>query len=986
MARELLILFLLLSWCVFSRCIDFKIPNVTPEDCQQNQYFQFSSLRCVNCEASGQKPSEDLLSCVCQTGYKLLYDKGGPSITCENCVGGGSSNATTSLDGSFCIVCPNDVGFNAQSGTCNNCPENRFPVDRERNGVQLKIRQCLSCEESTRTGPSYEEACQRCHWSFLNSNDSSCLSCIDDGFDISGGVCFESANLLSVTSFPNLFKVKYGDKEIESTYFEENLRAAEALCKHHSNFTACQLLGNLCVLLDYMVQTGLGEACKLYNDLVTSKAPTGLVNGINSDWPVVMPWLYYQKSVSNAPEVLDKTDITQQFNSNTDLSFIFAVFTLNGSFVGYEMGLDILHFCQDRPSKMAAASKFATTYRSSCSVAVKELLKNSMFFYDMYLIVGENLYPVPLLVENYRDGGEAVNEGSERGKWKLTRRFYLVESTVGMSVNNKWIRYAEQIELNIRMRSTDGEIFPPMLRVRYKALDVSDDGILNGNQEVSFAVLYEMDNTKITKDTEIAVGCLSALAAILALVKVTSWRRREGKLEFDGFTIIKFILFCFGTFSVVLFWIAFGMSFQWLVFFKQQKTVTLLLPSESQEKLFFTLFYVTFSFKLLEVVHMLLTQTFFDIFFIDWERPQGRVNQPAQGGGTGATDAPVSIWRTLFIANEWNEIQTIRKTNPELQVFLVLFFLKVVGFEYLATTDPFARYTANFETDYIGNFSQVLRFAVLCIVFLSIEAVQWFFFAFIYERFFGDALGDFIDLCAMSNVSIFILENNRYGYYIHGRSVHGRADTNMWQMNEQVKREEDDLCGKRGLEPNSELQTFEIEVPLRFREQYEDVVRPLLQEGLQQQRRNIPNSMGQDGRTTNLPAAVEKRILAYNTLNRFLSAFIDHSLRDLDYLVRDKLLFEHILNMELKELPPPDKAIFYNDNGRSFNSILLYGNEWTLMLFDLLVFAFVDSFAQDFVLAGIITYIVTKLLIMLRNKFGRKNLTRKTLVDERFLI
>ena len=146
------------------------------------------------------------------------------------------------------------------------------------------------------------------------------------------------------------------------------------------------------------------------------------------------------------------------------------------------------------------------------------------------------------------------------------------------------------------------------------------------------------------------------------------------------------------------------------------------------------------------------------------------------------------------------------------------------------------------------------------------------------------------------------------------------------------------------------------------------------------------SSPGQDGRTTNLPAAVEKRILAYNTLNRFLSAFIDHSLRDLDYLVRDKLLFEHILNMELKELPPPDKAIFYNDNGRSFNSILLYGNEWTLMLFDLLVFAFVDSFAQDFVLAGIITYIVTKLLIMLRNKFGRKNLTRKTLVDERFLI
>ena len=210
----------------------------------------------------------------------------------------------------------------------------------------------------------------------------------------------------------------------------------------------------------------------------------------------------------------------------------------------------------------------------------------------------------------------------------------------------------------------------------------------------------------------------------------------------------------------MLFWIAFGMSFQYLVFFKQQKTVSILLPAEGQEtlSLFLTLLYVAFAFKLLDAFHILLTQIFFDIFFIDWERPQGRVNQSTQGGGAGGSDAPVSIWRTLFIANEWNEIQTIRKTNTELQIFLVLFFLKVAGFEYLSTTDPFSRYSASADNEYIGEFSQVLRFAVLCIVFLSVEVVQWFFFAFIYERFFGDALGDFIDLCSMSNVSIFILE------------------------------------------------------------------------------------------------------------------------------------------------------------------------------------------------------------------------------------
>ena len=66
----------------------------------------------------------------------------------------------------------------------------------------------------------------------------------------------------------------------------------------------------------------------------------------------------------------------------------------------------------------------------------------------------------------------------------------------------------------------------------------------------------------------------------------------------------------------------------------------------------------------------------------------------------------------------------------------------------------------------------------------------------------------------------------------------------MWQMNEQLKREEDDLCGKRGLEPNSELQTFEIEVPAKFRQQYEDVVRALRQADSLQPRRNMANSTG----------------------------------------------------------------------------------------------------------------------------------------------
>lgn len=48
---------------------------------------------------------------------------------------------------------------------------------------------------------------------------------------------------------------------------------------------------------------------------------------------------------------------------------------------------------------------------------------------------------------------------------------------------------------------------------------------------------------------------------------------------------------------------------------------------------------------------------------------------------SGAPDkqdtSPVSIWRTYFVANEWNELQTIRKICPTFQIMAVLFFLEV---------------------------------------------------------------------------------------------------------------------------------------------------------------------------------------------------------------------------------------------------------------------------------------------------------------------
>lgn len=504
MARKLLILSIWSLWCLPSLSIDFMIPFTTPESCKTNQYFQFSSLRCVDCGSPGQERSNDGLSCTCQTSFKMVENKGGPSIVCEACnSAAGSGNLTSSLDGSFCIECPTDVGFNVKTGTCNSCPSDSVATDRSRNGTRLSTRKCERCVEDTTPGGEELQACRRCHSSFfLPSNVSVCSSCTENGFVISGGVCFDETVLLKETS--SMYKVEYGEKSFDSAFFRSNFIASQALCKTDSNFTACQLLGNLCVLLDYIQG---GSACKEYTDLVNSKIPLGIVNDDNRDWPVVMPWLFYQSSASDAPEVLDKKEITKKFQRNEDIGFVLAVYTLNGSFVGYENGLDTLQMCKDRPSKMAAALRFATTYRSSCSIAVKEMTKMPMFLYDMFLSLGDDLYPVPVLMENYVEGDENVNEGSDREKWVLTRRFYITDNLIGISAGGnqelQYIRYSSKIELNIRLRSSDGEIYPPMLRIKYDALDVNDEDTLNSDKEVSFAVTYEMDTSTIKKDTEV---------------------------------------------------------------------------------------------------------------------------------------------------------------------------------------------------------------------------------------------------------------------------------------------------------------------------------------------------------------------------------------------------------------------------------------------------------------------------------------------------
>jgi meckelin len=95
------------------------------------------------------------------------------------------------------------------------------------------------------------------------------------------------------------------------------------------------------------------------------------------------------------------------------------------------------------------------------------------------------------------------------------------------------------------------------------------------------------------------------------------------------------------------------------------------------------------------------------------------------------------------------------------------------------------------------------------------------FYIIFYQRIIEDKIINFIDLCSVSNISVFILDQNRHGYYIHGRSPHGIADVNMKDMVMNLERESRFMSGTRGLQANSSEQLFIMKINRIFRIQYD---------------------------------------------------------------------------------------------------------------------------------------------------------------------
>jgi hypothetical protein len=154
---------------------------------------------------------------------------------------------------------------------------------------------------------------------------------------------------------------------------------------------------------------------------------------------------------------------------------------LNGTYLGiHSIKGGELQLCVNSDTIQDGAFVFGRKYRQICRISTNDLQKKhaTPIFHDLYLrfrnaqgvqqvrishhnnlrIVHDlQLYPIPLINANLRNGDKRVNELSrtQMNQWIATRRFFLVDNVLRRNTRDNssaFISYANYIGINVELQ------------------------------------------------------------------------------------------------------------------------------------------------------------------------------------------------------------------------------------------------------------------------------------------------------------------------------------------------------------------------------------------------------------------------------------------------------------------------------------------------------------------------------------------------------
>ncbi|CAG5086695.1 Oidioi.mRNA.OKI2018_I69.PAR.g11322.t1.cds [Oikopleura dioica] len=912
----------------------YFIAKKTYADCSQTEFFDPATLTCVSCPSNSGTTSLHPNECKCNKGFTTSYSLDSSSIlvlTCTACSG------AVSLDGTACYTCGSGSTLDASSGRCVCDNSEEILDERNPDGSFKTTVTCGACTSAYTTN-SESDQCISCPFELPLPNSNECSCSVANSV---GDVCFAQAQSVN----PETTITRNG-QQLSSDLFTENLMTSYQKCLDGKDSTACNFLANLCVL---QLTTTSGSACNLLLEVQTNRQPLTTIQG----WREQFPWIILADS--DYQTLTTYTGIEKSFDYQSALDITIATYSVNGTFLGFQkVTKGLLQLCKLYDNHLEKLWSFGAPVQQTCSITVENLPANTKFM-DLYLEDNNKLYPLPVETSCDSTCGASVNPALQ-----FTRRIFTADTVS----NAEYTRVLKSLTISTEIKE-DGTIFPPQISAVYGDVNNADGAAADISFEIKYIKAAETEEEK----WKIVLGVLVGVFFFISLIPFISWNRRNGTMMLDGTMIIKFLLSILDGLAWAMF--VTSVSFAVYTFFANNSVDPGQLP-EDQSTLFITVTVLAFVFKTINVIHIVLDQSYADVFFIDWER-----ERPLAEGDQSmkkTTASKISIWRTILAANEWSEIQTTRKTSITLQLFVVIFVLEVLNFDNYGCTTPnqSPAFKFNCENDALRQDSLYLRAGLAMIVYGSTALAQYIVNRLIISMFFNPIL-NFIDLLSVMNVSLFTLTHRQFGYYVHGKSVHGRADTDMLDLQNCLRREANGQTGTRGLEPGQDITTFEIKVTNEFRQYYDTFYRAAM----------VGNSMG----AANEDEQNKSQVESYRRLNTFLQKFFMHGLPSLKLQFNSKGLWEKFLDIEFSNQPQPVISDMYRDQrGETIGNALFYGNESHLVVFEILSFVVFDIAFTSFILAAVITYILSRIIRFLRQNLARRNLSSRTMIDKRFLV
>jgi meckelin len=726
-----------------------------------------------------------------------------------------------------------------------------------------------------------------------------------------------------------------------------------------------------------------------------------------------MPWLYYQTSADKVINDTQKIKFDVSFDSNDNvnvnqLQFFIAKYDIFGKYLGMTLLTNELELCSNTYEDGYEYRSFGTTIINRCNINLSKFLDRNftMYFYELYLLdpTTNLLIDVPIMIDNIPNPKASgvtgnMNNSTAPIDWILVRRFFLIDNLSGIQGANAFdsgtvtpfaIRFPRLLKLIITLQNGPGaKIMVPFLEIFYKA-KTANYIKQEAQSLVMFVSEYRMDIESFKSAMNGIFIALNVLVGIFVCIRMYIWYKlNPPTLSPDNYNLWFLWVGLFKLFQywgLTMFWFIWGISAYWFIFFKLQYRVFLLLPPlgtwYDNYRPFDIIFGIACSAYTFYICHKVADQVNMDIFFIDWEHDKEIL---VKNANELRTEKYRGAWRVLQVANQFNELQKKRIISLSFCFFWLVFMWGYLRWDLNVNAIPSTKVALKSPDNYI-----LQHFLSSWILIMA--GIGHIFFSRFFQLWIPLKKQEFMDLLCVSNISVFILDQSLHGYYLHGQSPSGKADTNLDELLRFLEEEGTGRVRGRGLieKDHEDLQCYEIFISYKMRTMYDGMY------GLQsetmilsaQNRDKLANQSRIINILRHLPKSLQ--IDKIYKLKTYMNAELKEKIQKVSSqplrYVREKTNLQRFLDYPPLEVVgnTDDEIVFYKDPNMNFDEVLILGIEWDWFIWDLFIFQMFQLTINNTYISIYLTFICDEIMFKARTFFGEKNLAKKAIIDNKF--